>query len=212
MSVCAKLLQSFLTLCISMDCNCQAPLSMEFCRQEYWSGLPCPPLGDLPNPGIKLVSFTSPALAGRFFTPSTTWKAQLVVYFLFKYFTFWVTSVTQKFIFHLVHKATVVWVVYVCSDKFVYACLTFYFETITDLHKCSKNSTNKFSPCTIRGKVAAMMPHDPCPLEHISNEQGTVSCLPTEQPAWSEEEHWYVTPHGIFSSHSGSASCPNDVF
>ena len=34
----------------------QAPLSMEFSRQEYWSGLPFPPLGDLPNPGIKLRS------------------------------------------------------------------------------------------------------------------------------------------------------------
>ena len=32
---------------------CQAPLSMEFSRQEYWSTLPCPPLGVLPNPGIK---------------------------------------------------------------------------------------------------------------------------------------------------------------
>ena len=44
---------------------CQAPLSMEFFRQEYWSGLPFPPPGDLPNPGIEPVS---PALAGRFFT------------------------------------------------------------------------------------------------------------------------------------------------
>ena len=34
----------------------QTPLSMGFSRQEYWSGLPCPPLGDLPNPGIKIVS------------------------------------------------------------------------------------------------------------------------------------------------------------
>ena len=42
----------------------QAPLSMGFSRQEYWSGLPFPPPGDLPNPGIKQVS---PALAGRFF-------------------------------------------------------------------------------------------------------------------------------------------------
>ena len=31
----------------------QAPLSMEFSRQEYWNGLPCPPAGDLPNPGIE---------------------------------------------------------------------------------------------------------------------------------------------------------------
>ena len=43
----------------------QAPLSMEFSRQEYWSGLPFPPPGDLPNPGIELASF---ALAGGFFT------------------------------------------------------------------------------------------------------------------------------------------------
>ena len=40
----------------------QSPLSVEPSRQEYWSGLPCPPLGDLPNPGIKLVSSVSPAL------------------------------------------------------------------------------------------------------------------------------------------------------
>ena len=40
----------------------QAPLSVEFSRQEYWSGLPCPPPGDLPNPGIKPVSLASLAL------------------------------------------------------------------------------------------------------------------------------------------------------
>ena len=43
---------------------CQAPLSMEFSRPEYWSGLPCPPPGDLPDPGIKVASLMSPALAG----------------------------------------------------------------------------------------------------------------------------------------------------
>ena len=48
---------------------CQAPLSMEFSRQEYyWSGLPCPPPGDIPNPGIEPTSPASAALAGRFFT------------------------------------------------------------------------------------------------------------------------------------------------
>ena len=46
---------------------------MEFSRQEYWSGLPCPPSGDLPDPGIKLASLMSPALAGRFFTTSATY-------------------------------------------------------------------------------------------------------------------------------------------
>ena len=46
----------------------QAPLSMEFSRQECWRGLPSPTPGDLTNPGIDLTSLTSPALAGRFFT------------------------------------------------------------------------------------------------------------------------------------------------
>ena len=50
----------------------QALLSMGFSRQEYWSGLPCPPPGDLPDLGIEPLSLTSPALAGRFFTTSAT--------------------------------------------------------------------------------------------------------------------------------------------
>ena len=52
----------------------QAPLSMGFSRQENWSGLPCPPPGDLPDPGIELMSLF-PALAGGFFTTSITWEA-----------------------------------------------------------------------------------------------------------------------------------------
>ena len=51
----------------------QAPLSMGFSRQEYWSELPCSPPGHLPNPGIEPTSVISPALAGGFFTTSTTW-------------------------------------------------------------------------------------------------------------------------------------------
>ena len=54
----------------------QAPVSSEFSRQEYWSGLPCPPPGDLPDPGIEHTSLASPALAGGFFTTSATWEAQ----------------------------------------------------------------------------------------------------------------------------------------
>ena len=52
----------------------QAPLSMKFSRQEYWSGLPFPPPGDLPDPGIEPASLISPALAGGFFTTSATWE------------------------------------------------------------------------------------------------------------------------------------------
>ena len=53
----------------------QAPLPMGFSRQEDWSGLPFPPAGDLPNPGIEPTFLTSPALAGGFFTTSATWEA-----------------------------------------------------------------------------------------------------------------------------------------
>ena len=73
----AKSLQSCLTLCDSWTVAHQAPLSMGFSMQEYWSGLPFPPPRDLPNPGIEPMSLTSPALAGRFFTTSATipWDA-----------------------------------------------------------------------------------------------------------------------------------------
>ena len=60
---------SCVQLCVTLwSAACQGPLSTGFFRQEYWSGLPCPPPGDLPNPGIQPMSLTSPALAGRFFT------------------------------------------------------------------------------------------------------------------------------------------------
>ena len=54
----------------------QAPLSTGFSRQEYWSGLPCPPPGDLSDPGIELAFLMSPALADRFFTTSATWEVR----------------------------------------------------------------------------------------------------------------------------------------
>ena len=53
----------------------QAPLLMGFSRQEYWSGLPCPPPGHLPDPGIKPTTLTPPTLAGRFFTTRASWDA-----------------------------------------------------------------------------------------------------------------------------------------
>ena len=48
----------------------QAPLSMRFSRQEYWSGLTCPSPGDNPDQGLELTFLMCPALAGRFFTTS----------------------------------------------------------------------------------------------------------------------------------------------
>ena len=53
----------------------QAPLSMGFSRQEYWSQLPFPSPEDLPDPGIGPVSLTFPVSAGRIFTTSATWEA-----------------------------------------------------------------------------------------------------------------------------------------
>ena len=62
-------------------------LSMGFSKQEYWSELPCPPPGDLPDSGIKPKSLMSPALAGGFFTTSVTWEA-LVIRMLFSKYSF----------------------------------------------------------------------------------------------------------------------------
>ena len=55
---------------------CQAPLSMDFFGQEYWSGLPFPIPGDFLDPGIKPSTLASSALAVRFFTTRATWEAQ----------------------------------------------------------------------------------------------------------------------------------------
>ena len=63
---CVRLLAALWTII------CQAPLSMGFSRQEYWSGLPCPPPGDLPTPGMEPMPLKSPALAGGFFTARAT--------------------------------------------------------------------------------------------------------------------------------------------
>ena len=57
---------------------------MGFSRQEYGSGLPCPPPGDLPDPGIEPRSPTSLALAGGFFTTSATWEAPFLLQLLEK--------------------------------------------------------------------------------------------------------------------------------
>ena len=60
--------------CDPMDCSLQAPLSLDFSRQEYWSRLPFHTPGDLPDPGIEHLSLISPALAGGLFT-TATWEA-----------------------------------------------------------------------------------------------------------------------------------------
>ena len=70
--VCAQLLSRFQLFVTLWTVPGQAPLSMGLTQQKYWSGLPFPPLEDLPDPGIELISFTSPAVAGRFLTTNAT--------------------------------------------------------------------------------------------------------------------------------------------
>jgi len=74
----------------------QAPLSTGFSRQEHSSGLPCLPPGDLPDPGIKLTSLTSAALAGRFFTTSTMWEAHMFIIHLSKSTEYTIPRVNWK--------------------------------------------------------------------------------------------------------------------
>ena len=64
--------QSCMTLATPWTVARQVPLSVRFSRQEYWSGLPCPPPRTLPHPGIEPASLMPPVLAGRFFTTSAT--------------------------------------------------------------------------------------------------------------------------------------------
>ena len=71
----------------------QTPLSMEFSRQEYWSGLPFPSAGDLLNPGIKPMSLESPALQVDSF-PLTHWASPNLVYIL--------TQILSKFLYFIV--------------------------------------------------------------------------------------------------------------
>ena len=66
--MCMHMLNSVQLLENPWTVACQAPLSMKFSSQEYWSGLPFPSPGNLPNPGIEPRSPASPALAGGFFT------------------------------------------------------------------------------------------------------------------------------------------------
>ena len=72
---CAQSLSRVWLFAAPWTADCQASLPMEFSGHKYWSGLPFPPLGDLPNPRIKSSSLASPALAGEFFATSAIWKA-----------------------------------------------------------------------------------------------------------------------------------------
>ena len=98
---------------------CQASLSMGFSRQEYWSGLPFPSPGNIPDPRIKPTSLMSPALAGGFFTTGATWDMGIRV-ISFSYF--------QGYILYL--------------DTVFYTSKNTYTHTDTNKQTRAKKSTN----------------------------------------------------------------------
>ena len=101
----SELAQLRSTLRDPMDCTHQAPPSMGFSRQEYWSGLLSPSLGDLPDPGIEHGSLKSSALAGEFFTTCVTWEALLLSHSTPTYFAFFsVYSSTLASLLYNTHK------------------------------------------------------------------------------------------------------------
>ena len=105
--VCVKSFQLCLTLCDPTDCTHQAPLSLGFSRQEYWSGLPCPPPGDLPDQGsnpylLHLLHWQAGSSALAPPGKPSLWCISFLISLPSMH------SVTQKLIFHLVYKATVV--------------------------------------------------------------------------------------------------------
>ena len=80
--VCKCMLSRFtcVWLCVTQwIVDYQVPLSMAFSRKEYWSGLPCPPRSDLPNPGIEPWFLKSPVLVCRFFTTSAIWEVHVAL-------------------------------------------------------------------------------------------------------------------------------------
>ena len=88
---------------------------MDFSRQEYWSGLPCPPPGDLPDPGIEPISLAPPALAAGFFSTSG-WGVDLDYYD-----AEWFASVTTKIIllFLRLHPSTAFWTLIDYGDYYI---------------------------------------------------------------------------------------------
>ena len=77
MLICSGRVQLFVALStVAHHC----PLSIGFSRSEDWNGLPCPPPGDLPYPGIKYTFPKFPTMAGRSYTTSTTWEVLCRIY------------------------------------------------------------------------------------------------------------------------------------
>ena len=111
----------------------QAPLSMGFSRQAYWSGLPFLPLGDLPDPTIEPASLKSPALTGGFFTTSTTWGALLFANVLLNslflnlpYFLVLELSLVNRFCLSLIY--FLMWLIILHLFSLLFIWIIFYCD------------------------------------------------------------------------------------
>ena len=134
----------------------QASLSMGFSSQEYWSGSPCPPPGNLPKPGIKPLSLTFPALVGWFFTTSATWEAPGSLlrpsqpmdsdFLLFsRIIGSWVHLLTCLFVHQMLMEG-------------LEGLLCFSPSSIRHYSRCQGHMMNKSQPCTFRR-------HSPIPTQ-----------------------------------------------
>ena len=100
----------------------QTLLSMRLSRQEYWNGLPFLSPGDHPDPGIEPASFTSPALAGSFFTTRATWEAPLV------YYSTRVNTICQKYIYMYIYTYTHTLYTHICLPYYFFQLLLSFFN------------------------------------------------------------------------------------
>jgi len=82
---------------------CHVSLSMGFPRQEYWSGLPLPTPGDLPDPGIEPTSLKAPALAGRFFTTALAGKPYVSLRLRITYFRSSMSGTVKSLVLYLTY-------------------------------------------------------------------------------------------------------------
>ena len=118
---CCLVTKSCSTLCDPMVYSLQAPFSMEFCMQEYWSGLPFPPSEDLPDPGIEPKSSASPAVAGRFFTTEPPGKPIVCTYHI----SFNLSSGNEHWVFGLFSLFLLSWILLLqhsCISSFDVMC------------------------------------------------------------------------------------------
>ena len=149
----------------------QTPLSMGFSRQEYWCGLPFPPPGDLPDPGIEPASLVSPALVGGFFTTRATWEAPSNNIYLYKIAVGFVTPCRQSFwnIAQLtINTQKSLTVRRMCWENFWWDCnLHFHPPLEESLHRIKQGSARilfKLSPMT--SPCCQELVNELCPIVH----------------------------------------------